>query len=64
MGKNVPIYLSPIEPNTPGIVKAKDRRDHSDIGSTIMEITSMIFSSYKHVYPQFTFIATLQRSTS
>ena len=64
MGKNAPICLSPIQPNTLGIVKAKDRRDHNDIGSTIMAITSMIFSSYEHVYPQFTFIATLQRPTS
>ena len=51
MDKNVPICLSPIQPNIPGIIKGKERRDHSDIGGTDMAITSMVFSSSEHVYP-------------
>ena len=51
-------------PNTPGIFEAKERKDHNDIAGTNMEITSMIFSSSKHVYPQSTFTATLERPTS
>ena len=60
MGKNVPICLSPIQPNTQGIVEVKQRRDHNDIGGTNMAITSIVFSSY----PQSTFIATSERPTS
>ena len=58
MGKSVPICLSPIQPNTPGIIKAMERRDHNDIGGTNMAITSMVFSSSEHVYPQSIFITT------
>ena len=58
--KNVPICLSPIQPNTQGIVEVKQRRDHNDIGGTNMAITSIVFSSY----PQSTFIATSERPTS
>ena len=64
MGKNVPIRLSPIQSNTPGIVKAKERRDHNDIGGTNMATTSMVFSSSNHVYPQSTFIAKSEGPTS
>ena len=64
MGKNVPICLSFIHPKTSGIVEAKERRDHNDIGGTNMAITSILFSSSEHVYPQFTFIATSERPTS
>ena len=64
MGKNVSICLSPIQPNTPGIVEAKERRDHNDIGGTNMAITNMVFSSPEHVYPQSTSITTSERPTS
>ena len=64
MGKNVPICLSPIQPNTPGIIKVKERRDHNDIGGTNMAIASMVFSSSEHVYPQSIFITTSERPTS
>ena len=64
MGKNVPIRLSPIQSNTPSIVEAKEKRDHNDIGGTNMAITSMVFSSSEHVYPQYYFIATSERPTS
>ena len=52
MAKNVPICLYPIQPNTLGIIKAKQRRDHNDIGGTNMAITSMVFSSSEHLFPQ------------
>ena len=64
MGKNVPISLSTMQPNTLGTVEAKERRDHNDIGGTNMAITSMIFSSSEHVYPQSNFIATSERPNS
>ena len=64
MGKNVPICPSPIQPNTPGIIKGKERRDHNDIGGTNMAIASMVFSSSEHVYPQSIFITTSERPTS
>ena len=34
IGKNVPIWLSPIQPNALGIVEAKERKDHNGIGGT------------------------------
>ena len=46
------------------IVEAKEKRDHNDIGGTNMAITSMVFSSSEHVYPQYYFIATSERPTS
>ena len=64
MGKNVPVCLSPIQTNTPVIVKTKERKDHNDIGGTNTVITSIMFSSSEHVYPQSTFIATSKGSTS
>ena len=64
MDKNVPICLSPIQLNTPGITKGKERRDHNDISGTNMAITSMVFSSSEHVYPQSIFITTSERPTS
>ena len=52
ISKNVPICLSPIQPNTAGIVKTAENRDQNYIGGTLMAITSMVYSSSEHVYPQ------------
>ena len=64
IGKNVSICISPIQPNTSGIVETKERSDHNDIGGTNKAITSMVFSSSEHVYPQSAFINTLEGPTS
>ena len=64
MDKNVLICISPIQPNTLGIMKGKERSDHNDIGDTNMAIASMIFSSSEHVYPQSVFVNTSERPTS
>ena len=64
MDKNVLICISPIQPNTLGIIKGKERSDHNDIGDTNMAIASMIFSSSEHVYPQSVFVNTSERPTS
>ena len=64
MSGNVTIYLFPIQTNTPGIVKTKEKRDFNAISSTNMAIASMVFSSSEHVFPQSVFIATLQGPTS
>ena len=52
MGKNVPICLSSFQPNTPGIVKTKERRDHNYVGGANMAIKRMVFSSSEHAYSQ------------
>ena len=64
MDKNVPICFSPIQPNTPGIIKSKERRDKNDIGGTNMAIISMVFSSSEHLYSQSIFITTSERPIS
>ena len=46
------------------IIETKGRRDYNDIGGTNMAITSMMFSSSEHAYPQSTFIAILEGPTS
>ena len=60
MSGNVTNYLFPIQTNTPGIVKTKEKRDFNAISSTNMAIASMVFSSSEHVFPQSAFIATLE----
>ena len=56
--KDVAICFSPIQPNTSSIVKAKVRKNLSDIGGISMVVTSMVFISSEHIYPQSTFIVT------
>ena len=64
MDKNVLICISPIQSNTLGIIKGKERSDHNDIGDTNMAIASMIFSYSEHVYPQSVFVTTSEKPTS
>ena len=53
LGKMIIIGKKPktTQPNTSGIVEAKEERNHNDIGGTNMAIPSMVFSSSEHVYP-------------
>lgn len=64
MGKNVPMCLSSIQPNTLGIVETKKIRDHNNIGGINMAIRNIVFSSSEHAYPQSAFIATSEGPTS
>ena len=58
---HMPPTPPPIQPITPGIAEAKERRDYNDTGVTNLAITSMVFTSSEYEYPQSTFIAILER---